>query len=130
MNAALVAILKVSDTQIRKARVRCKFRFRVCPSRLSEGDLILLSELYHTRDENDEPIRFSMTYSSCKKRRKVKTDSARRAALIQGRNFRRLTTPFDINEVKVSNKKYSRCPRISYVQEVDMSELLRLRLLC
>lgn len=124
MNVSSVAILKVREEQLSKARAQGEFVFPVCPQRLNENDIILLSELYSTRKRDDKPIRFSMTFSSFEKIRNMRTAFAQRAILIRGKNFRRLRTPFDIGEVKVSNKNYSRCPRVAYIDDRDLSELL------
>lgn len=100
--------------------------------RVSQGDLILISQTVAQSKDGSPPIRYVMEFVG------VHTDDVGESRriwgrdwryIVNGRNCRPLKQPFDIRKIQVSGKNYGQGGPYVYVAEEDEAIIRKLGLL-
>ena len=97
------------------------------PRNIKPGDIILIAQTKGSLLPNEKPIRWIMNYVSCyedTENESSKIWGKKWRYIIQGENVRSIE-PFDIEDIKVSNKDYNSVQTFCELEPNDEKEVLK-----
>jgi len=122
-----IAILKTDVLTLQNVVNHAKHACMRRPARLTEGDLVLISQTFGMLRPGQKPIRYMMEFVSSYADHAGESErifGRHWNYIVEGRNMRELRYPFDMDEIKKSSFNYRDAQWLAYVRPQDL-EVLR-----
>lgn len=121
-------LVKTHKDTLPKVIEFCKHALDAQPT-LSQGEIILIAQTKDTLSLGDKPIRYRMEfyriYADNESESERIWQQKHWAYILEGRNCRSLKKPFDISEVRISNRDYKQGGPFMHVAPEDIDFLYK-----
>lgn len=121
-----VFLLKTDAETLPKVIEEGKHAINYVPRRAKTGEIILIQQTRRTLGNNEKPIRYAMEFVRCyedKNNDSTRIWGIKKKYIIEGVNPREIKPNIDLEEIKISTKKYNGQSTLIYIDDQDKWEV-------
>ena len=115
LGGKFMLFIKTDTSTMKSINENSSFITSTIPHSVKPGDIILIYNSENASNHGIKPIRYIMNFVSTEE---VNSSNGPYYYRINGENLRKVD-PFDINEIKVTNRNYNNTPYLGYVDKQD-----------